>query len=263
MAWHSAACAAVTDDATRLYGEQRAFATTRWSVVLCAGNGVGRSREALAQLCQLYWRPIFAFICRKGYEVPDAQDLTQEFFFKIVHGDVLSMADPARGRFRSLLRKALQNFLADADRKRASTRRGGEMQFISWDEWMAEVPSHLILPEEAMELWTAERLFDVRWAATVVEQALRRLREECEARGRRRVLETLSPALMAEREDISYDKYAQLLDAPLARVKRLVYQLRVRYRELLRDEVAETVESPSEIDDEIRYLCAALTAATE
>lgn len=239
------------------------FSTTRWSVILssvAAGSPEDKTRGALAELCHIYWRPIFAFICRRGYLPNDAQDLTQDFFVRFLNGDLLQRADPERGRFRSLLLKSLQNFLNDSYDKRTAQKRGGHVSFVSWDDWMAEAPSHLSLPSDAVETWPAERLFDIRWAATVVEQALRRLREECEARGRRRVFEALSGSLAADRDEVSYEALSRSLSISTTAVKRLVYQLRRRYRELLRDEVAQTVDDPANIDEELRYLCATLAA---
>jgi RNA polymerase sigma factor (sigma-70 family) len=241
------------------------FVTTRWSVVLsCADSGVGKGteRDALAQLCQTYWRPIFAFVCRRGYSVPDAQDLTQDFFLIVLEGHLLQRADPSRGRFRTLLLKALVNFLADDTVKKHARKRGADVQFVSWDDWMAEAPSQLSISAEESEKWPAEKIFDVRWAATVVEHALRQLGEECESHGRRRVFDVLSGSLAAEREDVSYEKLSKTLGVPETSVKRLVHQLRLRYRSLLRAEVAETVERPDDVEDELRYLCAALAAAT-
>ncbi|HZE56485.1 MAG TPA: sigma-70 family RNA polymerase sigma factor [Chthoniobacterales bacterium] len=239
------------------------FATTRWSVVLsCADPALGDEtvRQALAELCKTYWRPVFAFICRQGRSVPDAQDLTQDFLLMVLEGSLLKRADPSRGRFRSLLLKALQNFLFDDIAKKRARKRGGDVEFVSWDDWMAEAPSQLTVSAKAAESWPAERLFDLRWAATVVEQALRRLREECESQGKLRAFEALRPCLGAEREDVSYPTLSQTLGVPEATVKRLVHRLRQRYRNLLRDEVAETVADPAEIDDEIRHLCGVLAA---
>ena len=240
------------------------FTTTRWSVVLsCTNSGEDHDKatEALAELCRTYWRPIFAFVCRKGYSVPDAQDLTQDFFLMVLEGSLLQRADPNRGRFRSLLLKALQNFLIDDSIMKRARKRGGDMQFVSWDDWMAEAPSHLSIPAQEADSWPAEKIYDVRWAATTVEHALRRLGEECENRGRRRVFDVLSSCLAAEREDVSYGKLSKTLGVPEASVKRLVHQLRQRYRALLREEVAQTVEKPADVDEELRYLCAALAAA--
>ena len=240
------------------------FMTTRWSVVLSCTDSDGdeeKAHAALAELCKIYWRPVFAFICRQGHSVPDAQDLTQDFFAMVLKGRLLQRADRSRGRFRSLVLKALQNFLHDAVDKRHARKRGGDVQFVSWDDWMAEAPSHLSIPEQESDKWSPERIFDVRWAATVVERALRRLGDECEKRGRRRVFDVLNSCLAAEREDVSYAKFAKTLGLQEAAVKRLVHRLRERYRALLREEVAQTVEGPNEIDDELRYLCAALSAA--
>jgi RNA polymerase sigma factor (sigma-70 family) len=252
------------DPATR--GERRPdrFSTTRWSVVLsCADAESGNelSRKALSQLCKTYWRPIFAFTCRRGYSIPDAQDLTQDFFLMVLEGSLLQRADPARGRFRSLLLKALQNFLIDKAAKKHARKRGGHMQFVSWDEWMAEAPSQLSISGHEAENWSAEKIYDVRWAATVVEHALRRLGEECENRGRRRVFDVLSSYLAADRQDVSYAGLSKALGVAETAVKRLVHQMRRRYRELLREEVARTVEKSEEVDEELRYLCAALAAA--
>jgi RNA polymerase sigma-70 factor (ECF subfamily) len=239
------------------------FATTRWSVVLSCADIAGeqdKAREALAKLCRTYWRPIFAFICRRGYSVPDAQDLTQDFFLMVLEGNLLDLADPARGRFRSLLLEALRRFLKDASVSRRSQKRGGKVQFVSWDDWMAEAPSRLSIPQQALENLPPERLFDLRWAATVVERALRGLAEECESHGRRRVFDALSGSLAAERADVHYVDLAKSLGVSEASVKRLLHEMRERYRALLRQEVADTVEKPDSIDDEVRYLCAALAA---
>jgi DNA-directed RNA polymerase specialized sigma24 family protein len=240
------------------------FVTTRWSVVLSCADGASTSqaaRDALTQLCQTYWRPIFAFVCRHGYSVPDAQDLTQDFFVMLLEGRLLQHADPNRGRFRSLLLKALTDFLHDAKDKQNAQKRGGKVHFVPWDEWIAENPSQFSISVRECENWSAEKLFDVRWAATVVEHALSRLGEECEHRGRRRVFDVLSSCLAAEREDVSYSNFAKTLAVPETAVKRLVHQMRKRYRELLRQEVADTIENGEELEDELRYLCAALAAS--
>lgn len=176
----------------------------------------------------------------------------------LLEGHLLQRADPNRGRFRSLLLKALNDFLHDARDKQRARKRGGDVHFIPWDEWMAEFPSQFTVSSRESESWPAEKIFDVRWAATVVERALSRLGEECEQRGRRRIFDVLSSCLAAEREDVSYANFAKTLGVPEASVKRLVHQLRKRYRALLREEVADTVESPEQLEDELRYLCAVL-----
>ena len=239
------------------------FQTTRWSIVLsCAQTGETQdaAQKALTELCRVYWRPVFALICRRGYSVTDAQDLTQDFFVMVLRGNLLLLADPARGRFRSLLRTAVENFLNDKQHLARRQKRGGRIQFVAWDEWMAEAPSQLSIYGQELKTCPPERIFDVRWAATVVEQALRRLAEECESRGRLRMFTTLSEYLSLERMEISYAALSASLGVSESVIKRMLHQLRVRYRILLREEVAQTVADPAEIDDEIRYLCAALAS---
>lgn len=179
----------------------------------------------------------------------------------VLEGNLLKLADPRRGRFRSLLLKSLKNFLADAAEKRQAEKRGGKLNFVSWEDWMAQAPSQLSIPIRTLESLTPERIFDLRWAATIVERALHRLREECEARGRRRLFDLISGYLTADRADVSYASIAQKLSVTEADVKRLLHRMRQRYRHLLRDEVAQTVEHFEEVDEEIRYLCATLAAA--
>ena len=239
------------------------FLTTRWSIVLsCSDSATDeeKAQAATAELCKIYWRPVFAFICRQGHSVPDAQDLTQEFFAKVLKGRLLQSADRNRGRFRSLLLTALKRFLHDEGDKRDAHKRGGDLSFVSWDDWMTEAPSHLSIPEHESDNWSPERIFDIRWAATVVERALQRLCDECEKHGRRRVFEVLCSCLTADREDVSYATFAKALGIQETAVKNLVHRLRARYRALLRGEVAATVGAAHEIDDELRYLCAALSA---
>jgi RNA polymerase sigma factor (sigma-70 family) len=246
--------------------EPRVFATTRWSLILASGSAESegqKARDALGELCRLYWRPIFAFVCRRGYSTQDAEDLTQDFFLMMLEGSWLQHADPSRGRFRSLLLKSLQNFLNDAAGKKQARKRGGDVGFVSWDDWMSEAPSHLSISAQALDSWSPEKVFDVRWAATVVEQALRHLREECESKGRLRVFDAMSGYLTAERSDISYAKLALSLGIAESAVKKLLHRMRERYRSLLRDEVAHTVENHADVDDEIRHLCAALAAGVE
>lgn len=243
--------------------QSRAFATTRWSLILFAtdaSNDERKAGEALAELCRTYWRPIFLYVSRRGYSLQEAQDLTQDFFLMILESDWLGNANPHRGRFRSFLLKSLQNFLNHDREKRSAEKRGGKVEFVSWDDWMKEAPSRLFFAAETHDSLPPERLFDLRWAATVVERALQRLREECESKRRLRLFEVLSEHLAAERADISYSSLARDLGIAESMVKKQLHNLRQRYRWLLRDEVAETVANPAEIDDEIRHLCAVLAA---
>ncbi len=181
----------------------------------------------------------------------------------ILESNWLQRADEHRGRFRSFLLKSLKNFLNHADDRRRTLKRGGAVEFIRWDEWMAEAPSQLAIPAQTLESLGPDRLFDLRWAATVVEQALRRLREECEGKGRLRLFETLSAHLTTERAAVSYANLAAALGVAETVVKKQLHNLRQRYRWLLRDEVAHTVDNPADVDDEIRHLCSALAAGAE
>jgi RNA polymerase sigma-70 factor (ECF subfamily) len=240
------------------------FATTRWTLIR-NGGGAGRpsaANEGLTQLCQIYWRPIFSFIYRWGYSAQDAQDLTQDFFLVILEGTLLQSADPARGRFRALLIRSLKNFLIDAQVKRRTQKRGGDLQFVSWEKWMSEAPCQVSISAQTIATSPAEALFDLSWAAAIAEEALRRLRTECESKGRRRVYEVLNGYLTMERGEISYQDLSVALGLPEPSVKSLLHQFRARYRALLREEVAKTVETDADVDDEIRYLCATLSAET-
>jgi RNA polymerase sigma factor (sigma-70 family) len=246
--------------------EPREFVTTRWSLILSAAN-LGReeqkARDALAELCRTYWRPIFSFVCARGHSVEDAQDLTQDFFVVILKDNWLQHADRNRGRFRSLLLKSLQNFLINAAEKTHARKRGGDVEFISWDDWMAEAPAQLSLPAQAFKSLPPERLFDLAWATTVVEHALRRLREECESKGKLWLFQALSSHLTDERDELSYANLSAELRMAETTVKKQLHNMRQRYRSLLRDEVSQTVEDPADVDDEIRYLCATLATGVK
>jgi RNA polymerase sigma factor (sigma-70 family) len=247
-------------------GEPREFVTTRWSLILSAahsGSEEQRVRDALAELCRTYWRPIFSFVRGRGYSIEDAQDLTQDFFVTILKNDWLQHADRNRGRFRSLLLRSLQNFLINAADKSHSRKRGGDVEFVSWHDWMSEASSDLSIPAAKLESLPPEQLFDLTWAATVVEHALQRLREECESKGKLWLFQTLSPHLTDERDEVSYAKLSAELGIGDTAVKKQLHNMRQRYRSLLRAEVSQTVENPADVDDEIRYLCASLATATE
>lgn len=247
-------------------GERREFVTTRWSLILSAarlGSEEQRARDALAELCRTYWRPIFLFVRGRGYSVEDAQDLTQDFFVTILRNEWLQHADRNRGRFRSLLLRSLQNFLINAAEKTHTRKRGGGVEFVSWHDWMSESPSDSSLPAATLESLPPEQIFDLTWAATVVEHALQRLREECESKGKLWLFQTLSPHLTDERDEVSYSKLSAELGIAETAVKKQLHNMRQRYRSLLRAEVSQTVENPADVDDEIRYLCASLAKGTE
>jgi RNA polymerase sigma-70 factor (ECF subfamily) len=245
--------------------EPREFVTTRWSLIVSAANKSEeqKARDALADLCRTYWRPVFSFVYRRGYSPEDAQDLTQDFFVTLLEDNWLRHADRNRGRFRSLLLRSLQNFLINAAEKAHARKRGGDVEFLSWDEWMVHSPSQLLGPEQMIESLPPERLFDLNWAKTVVDHALQRLREECESKGKLWVFQALSPHLTDLRDEVSYTKLSGELGLADSAVKKQLHNMRQRYRSLLRAEVSQTVGNASDVDDEIRYLCAALAAGTD
>jgi DNA-directed RNA polymerase specialized sigma24 family protein len=247
-------------------GVAREFVTTRWSLIVSAanlGSEEQKAGDALAELCRVYWRPIFLFVRARGYSIEDAQDLTQDFFVTILKKNWLRHADRNRGRFRSLLLRSLQNFLVNAGEKVHAHKRGGGVEFVSWHDWMAEAPSDLSLPVATLESLPPERLFDFTWAATVVEHALQRLREECESKGKLWLFRAISSHLTDERDEVSYAKLSAELGMAETAVKKQLHNMRQRYRSLLRDEVSQTVEDPADVDDEIRYLCASLATGSE
>ena len=230
------------------------FPSTRWSLILEARRRGEESEPvgALAELCQIYWRPVFGFISRQGYSPSEAQDLVQDFFLAIFQGKLVDSATPTRGRFRSLLLKSLKNFLIDAKISTGRRKRGGGFAFISLDVLDADMP----------QCCTPEAIFDIQWAVTIAEEAVRRLREECESKGQRSLYEAFIPYLDADRTEISYRVISAQLRMPEKTVKNLLHQFRKRFRSLLREEVAKTIENSADVEDEIRYLCEALASAT-
>lgn len=231
------------------------FTTTHWSVVLAAGqHPSSEAAEALAQLCRTYWYPIYAFVRRKGHAAHDAQDLTQEFFARLLGRSYLSAVDPGKGRFRSFLLASLEHFLAKEWVRANRQKRGGGCAIISLDEEAAEGCYRM---EPAHEL-TAERIFERRWAMTLLHHTLARLQEECVADGKGKLFEQVKGTLSGEKSEVSYAQAAAQLGMSEGAVKVAVHRLRRRYGELLRTEIARTVSNPEEIDEEIRYLFTAL-----
>ena len=229
------------------------FATTRWSLVLDAGrNSSAGSRRALADLSRIYWYPIYVFIRRRGSTVEDAQDLTQEFFAELLEKATLRVADPERGRFRSFLLAAVTNFLAKQRRKAGARKRRGNRPLLSLDLATAEQRYAL---EPSHEL-TAEKIFERRWAMTLLEHVIAGLKGEATAAGKLRQFDLLAPFLGGSRQTVPYATIARQLNLTEGAVKVAVHRLRRRCRELLRAEIAQTVADPAEIDDELRALFA-------
>ena len=236
------------------------FQTTQWSaVLLSAQSQQPGSRVALADLCKLYWHPIYTFIRRRGYNPDDAQDLTQGFFLSLLDRKSLRQVDPAKGKFRSFLLASLRNYLSDEFDRDRSLKRGGEIEFVPLDFENGE-ERYVSEPNEAL---TAEKIFDARWARTLMEEALGRLKREYANQRKPAVFEVLKPfiAPVSSQKLPSYEQVAEKLNVTLAGVKTLIHRLRKRYSELLREEVARTVTDPNQVDGEIHALCDALIAA--
>lgn len=232
-----------------------AFVTTHWSVVLAAGRSDStRARDALAELCRSYWYPLYAYTRRRGCSPHDAQDLTQEFFARLLERRDLGKVRADRGKFRSFLLASLNHFLANEWDKARAAKRGGGQPAVRLGAMDAE--GRYALEPAGDE--TPETLFDRQWALTLLERVLARLREEFAATGKTRLFERLKDFMAGERDDAGYAHAAAELDMTEGNVKVAVHRLRKRYRERLREEIAQTVASPAEVEEEIRHLFAAL-----
>jgi len=226
------------------------FATTHWSVVLSAGelNSV-KGSQALEKLCRAYWPPIYSYVRRMGYRTEDAQDLTQAFFAKLLEKNFWARANPEKGRFRSFLLVVLRQFLADERDRARTAKRGGGAPLISLDEGVVE--GEFLKADQNL---SGEQQFDGQWASTVLNQARARLRQECVDSGKLDLYERVN--LLGEKEErsVTYDDIARELDTSVSAIKSAVLRLRGRYAGLVREEVAQTVSSPGEVDAEIGYL---------
>lgn len=233
------------------------FPTTRWSVVLAAGQEAPDSPGALASLCETYWYPTYAFVRRRGHSVDDAKDLTQEFFSRVLEKHYLTGARRERGKFRSFLLASVSHFLANEWDRTHAQKRGGAAGALSLDFETAE---GRFRREPAHEL-TPEALFEKHWALTVLDHVLALLREEYGSRGQSRQFEHMKPFLLDGQARGDYQRLAGELEMSDGAVKVAVHRLRRRYGDLLRAEIAQTVADPAEVDEEIRYLVAALGSA--
>jgi RNA polymerase sigma-70 factor (ECF subfamily) len=228
-----------------------AFATTNWSVVLAAGRGEStKARQALAALCEAYWYPVYAFVRRQGYGAEESRDLTQGYFLQLLEKEFLADVRPELGRFRAFLIVSVKHFLSnERDRERA-LKRGGGRPPVCLDATEAEDRYRF----EPVESLTPERLFERRWAATVLGHALDSLRVDSERNGESSRFDRLKAYLTGDEPASSYREAAADLAVSEAVVKTAVHRLRRRYGELLRAEIARTVADPREVEEEIRYL---------
>ena len=240
----------------------RHFATTRWTLVAAAGRtATPEARKALSELCRLYWYPLYAFVRRRGYDADEALDLTQGFFTRLIEKNDLADADRTRGRFRSWLLASMKHFLANEWDRATAQKRGGGRQVYSIDidaddaeRRYRHEPSHKLTPE---------RIFDRRWALTTLEQALAELKVESEREGKAELFEALRSSLTGDGRDESYQDVADKLRSTQGAVKVAAHRLRKRYRDILREQIAQTVATPQDVDDEIRDLFAAVGQPSE
>jgi len=233
------------------------FQTTRWTLVQAAAeNPTVDSRQALAALCQIYWPPVYAFIRRNGFDQDQSQDLCQGFFALLLEKNYLSDADPRRGRFRSFLLTAVKHFLLNEYHRSHALKRGGGQASISIDLAAAETWCAPALVEET----TPESLFERRWAISLLDHVLAKLRAEFSAAGTPAQLELVSVFLNEDFEDAQYKELAEKLGMTVGALRTSVYRIRRKYRRLLREEIVQTVSTPEEVDDEIRFLLSTLGA---
>lgn len=233
----------------------REFLTTHWSVVLLARRSdTVRAEPALAELCRVYWYPLYAYVRRLGRSVEDAQDLTQEFFARLIEKHWLDKVDQDRGRFRSFLLAAFKHFLAGEWHHDRAAKRGGGQALISLDGVAAEDRYQL----EPLDTATPEAIYDRRWALTVLDQVLARLEAEQRIAGHGECFEAVKDCLLGEPEGFTLAELSKQLGLTEAALKSIVRRLRERYRVLLRGEIAETVDGAEKVDEELRALLAAL-----
>jgi RNA polymerase sigma-70 factor (ECF subfamily) len=233
----------------------RGFATTRWSLVRASGGEDSGAHEALQVLCRTYWYPLYAYVRRRGFQPAAAQDHTQAFFTHLLEGERIQSADPDRGRFRSFLLKSLQNFLSSERRRERAEKRGGGRPLLPLDFEQGE---ERYLKEPA-DTDTPERLFERRWALTLLETTLARLHDEYGESGKGALFAALQPHLHGDSDRMPLAELAVSLGTSPEAIKVAAHRLRRRYRDLLRQEISETVDSPEEVDDELRRLMNALS----
>lgn len=235
-------------------GGQR-FATTHWSVVLAASQRETEgSATAMATLCETYWYPLYCYVRRQGCQASDAQDLVQQFFTRVLEKDYLAVADRERGRFRSFLLTVLKRFLSNEQKHAATQKRGGGEMVFSLDFGAGEERFRL----EPTDDWTPEKIYERRWALTLLDHVLEQLGVTYRERGKEELFQHLKIFLTATSTAPPYRAIAEELEMTESAVKVSVHRLRERYRNKLREEIANTVASDDEVDDELNHLLAAI-----
>jgi RNA polymerase sigma factor (sigma-70 family) len=231
------------------------FVTTHWSLVLTAGSAdTTHARDALANLCQAYWYPLYAYARRRGCSPPDAEDLTQGFFERLLERKWIADADREKGRFRTFLLSAMNHFICDEWDKARAQKRGGGMALLPLEFGTAETR---YTREPACQV-TPEQEFERRWAMTLLEQVLARLQKQYEEEGKAALFAALNPCLVGDRASQRYAELATSLGLTEPAVKSAVHRLRQRYRQLLREEIAHTVATQTEVEEELRHLISVL-----
>jgi RNA polymerase sigma-70 factor (ECF subfamily) len=235
----------------------RAFATTHWSVVLAAGKDESApARTALETLCRAYWYPIYVYVRRKGHGPDDAQDLTQEFFAQLISKHHVRRADRNKGKFRTFLLATLDYFLAREWSKAHRQKRGSQFSFLSLDQQTPEERYRL----EPADSDTPEKQFSRQWALTVLQQTMDALERECDANGKSSLFREAKSLLSGERDHEAYAGISQRLGMAPGAARMAVLRLRQRHGQLLRAELAKTVDSAEEVDEEMRFLLQALSS---
>ncbi|HUS36090.1 MAG TPA: sigma-70 family RNA polymerase sigma factor [Verrucomicrobiae bacterium] len=245
----------MSDKAAVFGSEAGIFATTLWTVVARAGEtGSTAARTALETLCEAYWYPLYAHVRRQGHSRESAEDLTQEFFARLLERKYLRLADRSRGRFRTFLLTSLKHFLNNEWKKENRIKRGGGAQVISLDVEQTETR----FLAEAADRRTPDKAFDRRWATVLLERVLDRLEKEKADKGEGALFGELKGALSGEGNESSYAEIAERFSMTRENLKVSVHRLRKRFKELLRDEIRRTIEDPAQVDEEMRDLMAAL-----
>jgi len=233
-----------------------AFTTTHWSVVLTAQGESPAAEEALEKLCRMYWRPIYSFVRRQGVAPEEAEDLTQGFFAQLLERGSLSAVRKEKGRLRSYLLGALKYFLADEQRRAMAIKRGKGQRLIPLEELRSENRVEM----EPADPVTAEMIYERRWALTVLERVLSRLKDEYVAAGNAALFDALKELLPDEPGSPSQAEIAARLGMSENAVRQAFYRFRQRYQSILREEIAHTVATPADIEDELRHLIAVIEA---
>ena len=227
------------------------FATTHWTVVLAAGRrSTPQSDRALEELCRTYWYPLYAYVRRHGHSKEDAEDLTQGFFAAFLRRNYLGDVRSEKGRFRAFLLAALKHFLANEHDRASRQKRGGGQAPLSLD-WQNADTRYQVDPADRL---SPDKLYDRAWATTLLEQVIGRLRAECVAEGKANAFEQLKPFLTVGKGDLPYAEAAASLGLNEGAARVAVHRLRRRYRELLREQIAQTLSDPADLDEELRAL---------